>query len=112
MSAHDKEDGEKVHIPNTLEESDSDSDSFAQKLQKLNESEKPFPDGEDKGESSKQIWFMKESNELNVQYDIPLSTKTRVLEENPLVKSTNLMVKRCYSSPLYPLKFISQMTTL
>ena len=62
------DDGEKVHIPETLEDSDSDSDSFAQKLASL-----AGLDGvgqtskNDQENNSKQIWFMNETSEINIK---------------------------------------------
>lgn len=54
-----EDDGEKVHIPDTLDDSESDSESFANKLQRLTGSKEDVQiDANEKGESSKQIWFM------------------------------------------------------
>jgi hypothetical protein len=62
------DDGKKVHIPETLEDSDSDSDSFAQKLASL-----AGMDGvgqtskNDQEYNSKQIWFMNETSDVNIK---------------------------------------------
>jgi len=64
----DEDIGGKVHIPDTLEDSDSDSDSFTVKVQKLTgmgESSKFGKDNEDN--SIKHAWFV-ESNLENVNY--------------------------------------------
>lgn len=62
QSNRDEGDNEKVHIPETFDDSDSDSDSFTIKVQQLTGIELPQDSKEDKGESSKQVWFMKEVN--------------------------------------------------
>lgn len=57
------DDGDRVYIPDTLENSDSKNDSYSTKLQRLAGIERNAQnDEQEKGESSKQIWFMKETN--------------------------------------------------
>lgn len=54
-------DGEKVHIPDTLESSDSGSDSFNIKVQKLTGMDDDQSKHIEKGQSSKQVWFVNDN---------------------------------------------------
>jgi hypothetical protein len=54
-------DNEKVHIPDTLESSDSDNDSFTIKVHKLTGMDDDQPKHIKKGQSSKQVWFVHDS---------------------------------------------------
>jgi hypothetical protein len=53
-------DGEKVHIPETFDDYDLDSESFSIKVQQLTGMEVNQGEKGDKGEQSKQVWFMKD----------------------------------------------------
>jgi len=86
------EDGEKVHIPDTFEDSDSDSDSFTKKMAKLindgmGQSSKQGEDGSDK-----QIWFMKNGSLDNMIVDFISKGANAVLpssDESSKVTSLN-----------------------
>lgn len=54
-------DNEKVHIPDTLESSDSDNDSFTIKVHKLTGMDDDQSKHIEKGQSSKQVWFVHDS---------------------------------------------------
>ena len=85
------DDGEKVHIPETLEDSDSDSDSFAQKLALL-----AGMDGvgqtskNDQEDNSKQIWFMNETSYVNIK-DMSLTKLDDKLKDDD-TKDVNVTV--------------------
>jgi hypothetical protein len=85
------DDGEKVHIPETLEDSDSDSDSFAQKLALL-----AGMDGvgqtskNDQEDNSKQIWFMNETSDVNIE-DLSLTKLDDKLKDDD-IKNVNVTI--------------------
>lgn len=54
-------DNEKVHIPDTLESSESDSESFTIKVQKLTGIDDGQSKCTEKGQSSNQVWFVNDS---------------------------------------------------
>lgn len=54
---HNEDDGERVYILETIEELDSESDSFGQRLRQLSGQ----PSTKELGEPSKQLWFMTET---------------------------------------------------
>jgi hypothetical protein len=64
-NSRDDEDGEKVHIPETLEDSDSDSDSFTQRVQQLTGG-----GASGQGQSSNQFWFVEAADNGNVIQNI------------------------------------------
>ena len=51
-------DNDKVHIPDTFEDSDTYSDSFIRKIKQLTSDEVGQSSKEGQGDSSKQIWFV------------------------------------------------------
>jgi hypothetical protein len=83
------DDGEKVHIPETLEDSDSDSDSFAQKLALLAGMDGAGQTNDQEG-NSKQIWFMNEISDVNSK-NMSFSMITDKLHED-VAKDMNAIV--------------------
>jgi hypothetical protein len=69
---YEEGEGEKVHIPETFEDSDSDSDSFIVKVQQLTSMNDGQAGRSGEGESSKHICFV---NEMVTDADVLLPTK-------------------------------------
>lgn len=79
-------DVERVHIPETLEDSDSESDSFVQKPQKLNDDMDQGQNSSLKGEgeTSRQVWLMNDINQAHVS-----------LDESECTKANNMISPTC-----------------
>lgn len=76
-------DGGKVHIPETFKDLDSDSDSFADKVKQLTGMNEDQAKKGNKGESSKQMWFVKDIvNEIDPKSFLPA---TKLIETNTCV---------------------------
>jgi hypothetical protein len=102
------DDNEKVHIPNTMEESESDSESFTLKVQQLTGMEdvaqsKPKSG---QGESSKQMWRMETMvNELDPKEHL----KNKKVDDivSPMVTTDKLVEEISPIPPTSPKVFIT-----
>lgn len=74
-----EEDGDKVYIPENIEEYDSDSDSFGEKLRQLTDP----PKDKDQGGSSSQIWFVKEmmTNDPTPEKNMEVDKQLNLVED-------------------------------
>ena len=93
-------DGGKVHIPETFEDSDSDSESFADKVKQLTGMDEDKAKKGNKGESSKQMWFVKDIvNEIDPKSFLPA---TKLIETNTsvMIPESDLSDKQNEKSPI------------
>ena len=51
-------DADRVHIPDTLEDLDNDSDSFSRRVKQLTNEDVGQSSKDDQGDSTKQLWFV------------------------------------------------------
>lgn len=89
----DDEEGEKVHIPDIFEDSDSDSDSFVVKVHKLTGMGEVGQSSKATGGNSNQIWFMNtnlDENAFTKPCEDIASLKSNIPSENVLNDSEKL----------------------
>lgn len=84
----DDEEGGKVHIPETFEDSNSESDSFSIRVQHLTGMDVDQNNKGSEGESSKQVWCMKETILESGNEVIPIAFDT-----NPINKVCSETIK-------------------
>lgn len=80
--------GEKVHILETFEDSDSDSESFSIKVQQLTGMNVGQTGGDGEGESSKHVWFMQ--GVLTSGDNLPHTKDVEMLIADVITKESSL----------------------
>jgi hypothetical protein len=102
------DDGEidKVHIPDTFEDSDTDSDSFIRKIKQLTNEDVGQSSKEGQGDSSKQVWFiqtdlnMVKDNEIGFSMD-PMGKNDVLCEEKELLSGEKRHMGKVQSPEIF-----------